>query len=139
MSKKNLQQATPWLLAQDVAAMTRFFVEVLGFHSWIQDEYYAYVTRDDAAVRIGKLSEEGEERVEWGARAWLFYLDVRDVDALVTELRPKLLAAGLAGGEGPVDQSWGKREFWVPVPGGGFIVFGQNIFAVPFTPPPANE
>jgi hypothetical protein len=65
--------------------------------------------------------------VEWGARAWLFYIDVRDVDALVAELRPKLLAAGLDGGEGPKDQSWGKREFWAPLPGGGYVVFGQEI------------
>ncbi len=111
--------------------MTQFFVTVLGFHAWIVDEYYAYVSRDDAAVRIGKLSdragEGAEERVEWGARAWLFYIDVRDVDGLVAELRPRLVAAGLPEGEGPTNQSWGKREYWAPVPGGGFIVFGQEL------------
>jgi predicted enzyme related to lactoylglutathione lyase len=130
MSEKNLLQVTPWLLASDVETMVQFFVEVLGFRAEVQDESYAYVSRDDAAVRIGKLSEgsEGaEERVEWGARAWLFYIDVRDVDALVAEFRPKLQAAGLDGGKGPKDQSWGKREFWAPLPGGGYIVFGQEI------------
>ena len=69
MSEKNLLQVTPWLLATDVAAMSRFFVEVLGFQAWIQDEYYAYVSRDEVAVRIGKLSEERKERLEWGERA----------------------------------------------------------------------
>jgi hypothetical protein len=130
MSEKNLLQVTPWLLARNVAGMVRFFVEVLGFRAEVQDDFYAYVSRDDAAVRIGKLSEGAQgaaERVEWGARAWLFYIDVRDVDALVAELRPKLLAAGLDGGEGPKDQSWGKREFWAPLPGGGYVVFGQEI------------
>ncbi len=134
MSAKNLLQVTPWLLASDVEAMVRFFVEVLGFHAWVQDEFYAYVSRDDAAVRIGKLSEgtdAAEERVEWGARAWLFYIDVRDVDALVAELRPKLQAAGLDGGTGPKDQPWGKREFWAPLPQGGYIVFGQEIAPMP--------
>jgi catechol 2,3-dioxygenase-like lactoylglutathione lyase family enzyme len=75
MSQKNLLQVTPWLLASDVEAMVRFFVEVLGFHAWVQDEFYAYLSRDDAAIRIGKLSagaDGAEERVEWGARAWLF-------------------------------------------------------------------
>ncbi len=130
MSEKNLLQVTPWLLASNVAGMVRFFVEVLGFRAEVQDDFYAYVSRDDAAVRIGKLSEGAQgatERVEWGARAWLFYIDVRDVDALVAELRPKLLEAGLDGGKGPKDQSWGKREFWAPLPGGGYVVFGQEI------------
>jgi len=134
LSEKNLLQVTPWLLSSDVETMVRFFVEVLGFHAWVQDESYAYVSRDDAAVRIGKLSEgtdAAEERVEWGARAWLFYIDVRDVDALVAELRPKLQAAGLDGGKGPKDQPWGKREFWAPLPGGGYIVFGQEMSPVP--------
>jgi catechol 2,3-dioxygenase-like lactoylglutathione lyase family enzyme len=131
MSEKNLLQVTPWLLSNDVAAMTHFFVEVLGFHAWAQDEYYAYVSRDDAAVRIGKLSEPGEESAEWGPRAWLFYVDVRDVDALVSEFRPKLLTAALAAGEGPKNQPWGKREFWAPVPGGGFIIFGQESPKMP--------
>ncbi len=134
MSEKNLLQVTPWLLASDVEKMVWFFVEVLGFRAWVQGEYYAYVSRDDAAGRIGKLSEgpEGaEERVEWGARAWLFYIDVRDVDALVAELRPKLQAAGLDGGKGPKNQPWGKREFWAPLPVGGYIVFGQEIFPMP--------
>ena len=142
MSERNLLQVTPWLLAKDVEGMVRFFVEVLGFHAWVQGEFYAYVSRDDAAVRIGKLSQGDdaeEERVEWGARAWLFYIDVRDVDMLVEELRPKLLAAGLNGGKGPKDQSWGQREFWASLPGGGYIVFGQEISAMPFTPPPAKE
>ncbi len=130
MSEKNLLQVTPWLLTGDVEKMVQFFVDVLGFHAWVQEHDYAYVKRDDAAVRIGKLSEgpEGaDERVEWGARAWLFYIDVRDVDSLVTELRPKLQEAGLAGARGPKDQSWGKREFWAPLPEGGYIVFGQEI------------
>jgi catechol 2,3-dioxygenase-like lactoylglutathione lyase family enzyme len=136
MREKNFLQITPWLLASDVEKMVQFFVEVLGFRAWVQGETYAYVSRDDAAVRIGKLSEVtyADERVEWGVRAWLFYIDVRDVDVLVTELRPKLQAAGLNGGQGPKDQSWGKREFWAPLPGGGYIVFGQEIF-----PPPAGE
>ncbi len=134
MSEKNLLQVTPWLLTVDVLATVRFFSEVLGFDIWVQEEFFAYVSRDAAAVRIGKLSEGDDgaaERVAWGARAWLFYIDVRDVDALVAELRPKLLAAGVGGGEGPKDQSWGKREFWAPLFGGGFIVFGQEIFDIP--------
>ena len=138
MSGKNLLQVTPWLLTSEVENMARFFADVLGFEIREHGEFYAYVQRDDAGVRIGKLSEGAEwaeERVQRGARAWLFYIDVRDVNALVAELRPKLLAAGLAAGEGPVDQSWGQREFWAPVPEGGFVVFGQEMNAMPAQAP----
>ncbi len=139
MHEKNLLQVTPYLLTPDVAAMVRFFVKVLGFHAWVQDDFYAYCSRDEVAVRIGKLSEptgEGvEERVEIGARAWLFYIDVMDVAAVVEEIRPKLLAAGMQSGVGPVDQSWEKREYWAPVPGGGFVIYGQDIARMPMNPP----
>jgi len=54
---------------------------------------------------------------------------VRDLDAVVADVRPKLLAAGMAAGDGPKDQRWGQREWWVPVPEGGLIIFGQELAA----------
>jgi catechol 2,3-dioxygenase-like lactoylglutathione lyase family enzyme len=127
MSENNFLQITPCLSARDVDGMVRFFVEVLGFKAWVHQWDYAYVQREAAAVRIGKASEGPEERHEAGPRAFLMYIDVRDVDAVVEEIRPRLLAAGMAAGHGPKDQSWGQREFWVEVPEGGLVLFGQEI------------
>lgn len=93
----NFIQVTPFLQARDVDAMVRFYVDVLGFRAWVHAWDYAYVQREAAAVRIGKASEEPEERHEAGPRAFLFYIDVRDVAAVVEEVRPRLLAAGMAG------------------------------------------
>ena len=124
----NFIQVTPFISVKDVDAAVRFFVEVLGFHAWVHAWDYAYVQREKAAVRIGKASKGSpEERHEAGPRAFLMYIDVQDVDAVVEEVRPKLLAAGMAAGSGPKDQTWGQREFWVPVPEGGLIIFGQEI------------
>lgn len=83
-----------------------------AFNAWVHARDYAYVQRE-AAVRIGKASEGAEERHEAGPRTFLMYVDVQDVAAVVAEVRPRLLAAGMAGGDGPVDQTWGQREFWV--------------------------
>ncbi len=128
MSDRNLLQVTPFLPMKDLGRAVRFFVEILGFNAVVDTEYYAYLDRDSAAVRLSKLSPDcAEERFEYGPRTWLFYVDVEDVSALVAEIRPKLLGAGHAPGEGPVDQTWGKREWWAPGPEGGFIVFGQEI------------
>ena len=124
---ENVIQITPWLQARDVEAMVRFFVEVLGFKVWVQSWDYAYVQRGPAAVRIGKASDGAQEKHEAGPRAFLFYIDVRDVDAVVEEVRPKLLTAGTVAAQGPKDQSWGQREYWVPVPEGGLVIFGQEI------------
>ncbi len=127
MNDNNIVAITPYLQARDIDAMVRFFVEVLGFKAWVQRWDFAYVQREAAAVRIGKASDGPEERHDAGPRAFLFYLDVRDVDALAEEIRPRLLTAGMSGGQGPKDQSWGQREFWVPLPEGGLILFGQPI------------
>ena len=124
----NFTQITPYLSFKNVDAGVRFFVEVLGFTALVHDQYFAYVQREAAAVRIGKASPDTPEEMHMvGARAFLAYIDVRDVDAVVEEVRPRLLAAGMTGGLGPKDQSWGQREFWVPVPEGGLIIFGQEI------------
>jgi catechol 2,3-dioxygenase-like lactoylglutathione lyase family enzyme len=128
MTMANFMQITPYLSLNDVDAGVRFFVEVLGFTAMVHDQSFAYVQREGAAVRIIKGSPDTpEERFDVGPRAFLMYIDVRDVDAVEEEVRPKLLAAGRAGGSGPKDQTWGQREFWVPVPEGGLIIFGQEI------------
>jgi catechol 2,3-dioxygenase-like lactoylglutathione lyase family enzyme len=96
----NFIRITPYLTVADVDAAVRFFVDILGFKAWVHRWDFAYVQREAAAVRIGKASDGPEERHEVGPRAFLFYIDVRDVAAVVEEVRPKLLAAGMAGGQG---------------------------------------
>ena len=133
----NLQQITPFLQMRDLPSAVRYFTDLLGFHAWVADEYYAYLSREDAAIRLGKASPNNPtERFEYGPRAFLFYLDVEDLAALIEEIRPKLLAAGLSAGDGPVDQTWGQREWWIAGPEGGLIVFGQPYKSMPFAPPP---
>ena len=111
--------------------MVRFFVEILGFSACVHAWDFAYVEREAIGVRIHLASDGLEERHEVGPRAFLFYVDVKDVAAVAQELQPKLSAAGMAIGRGPVDQSWGQREFWVAVPEGGLIIFGQEIVTMP--------
>jgi catechol 2,3-dioxygenase-like lactoylglutathione lyase family enzyme len=128
VSGHNLTQITPMLQVADVGWAVRFFVDVLGFHAWVEAWDYAYLQREGVAVRLHYATPDDEaERQHFGPRAFLFYVDVKDVDALVLEIGPKLAAAGLGAGQGPVDQMWGQREWWVAGPEGGLIVFGQAI------------
>ncbi len=127
MSERNFQQITPVLQVRDVESAVRFFVEVLGFKAWVTMRDYGYVQREGAAVRILLASPDPVERYEYGSRAFLFYVDVRDIAVVVAEVGEKLLARGLPAGEGPVDQTWGQREWWVTGPEGGLVIFGQEI------------
>ena len=133
----NLTEITPFLAMNDLDAAVRFFVEMLGFRVWVHTRDYAYVQRESAAVRLIKASTGEEERFDYGPRAFLFYIDVKDLQVLLEEVRPRLIAAGLSAGQGPVDQTWGQREWWVSGPEGGLIMFGEEIIPRTF-PSPAS-
>jgi len=132
----NFIRITPFMHVQDVDAAVRFFVDVLGFKAWIHvSGSYAYVQREVAAVRIMRASLSPGEEVPPGNRRFMYYIDVEDVAAVVAEVRPRLEAAGLPPGHGPVDQTYGQREFMVVAPDGNLVVFGESIFEMPLTKP----
>ncbi len=107
----NLLQITPYLQMKDLPAAVRYSVDILGFHAWVADDSYAYLSREDAAIRPSRQSPDcAAERFDYGLRTFLFYVDVQDVAALVDDISPRLLAAGLPSGDGPIDQTWGQRE-----------------------------
>ena len=127
----NFIRITPFMHVADVDAAVHFFVGILGFKAWIHLPDYAYVQREVAGIRIMKASTSTGEIPAPGTRAFRYYIDVEDVQAIVDEVRPRLLAAGLPGGHGPVDQTYGQREFMLSAPDGDLVVFGQEIFEMP--------
>jgi hypothetical protein len=56
-----------------------------------------------------------------------YYIDVRDVNGLYTELKPKLDTLPKNDVYGPVDQPYRQRELLVLAPDGNLIAFGQAI------------
>ena len=61
------------------------------------------------------------------AISFAYYIDVRDVDRLYAELKPKLDTLPKGDVYGPVDQSYGQRELLVLAPDGNLLAFGQAI------------
>ena len=53
--------------------------------------------------------------------------DVRDVDALYAELKPKLDTLPPGDVHGPADKPYGQRELLVLAPDGELIVFGMEL------------
>src|SRR5262249_34750220 len=109
----------------DLDAALDFFTRVLGFTVPFQMENYAYLTLDEAGLRL--LAERSATPVTREHARTTVYIDVRDVDALYTELQPRLAALPTEDVQPPVNQYWGMRELSVRMPDGNWLTFGQPI------------
>ncbi|MDP9040064.1 MAG: VOC family protein [Acidobacteriota bacterium] len=123
----NILQITPFMHVADVENAVRFFVEVLGFTAYIEGPSYAYVQREAAGMRILRASTSPGEIPGAGTCAFRYYIDVKDVDAIYAEIKPKVEAWPGSRLHGPVNQPYGQREVMVLAPDGDLVVFGQEI------------
>lgn len=123
--QSNIIQITPFMHVADLEQALAFFTDILGFTTTFRMSNYAYVKLGSAAIRI--LEHSKDSRPPPGDRRFAYYVDVRDVDALYSERKPKLDALPEGDVYGPVDQHYGQRELLVMAPDGNLIVFGQMI------------
>lgn len=121
----NFIQVTPFLHVQDLDAALSFFVDLLGFAAPYRQPGYAYVHRETVGFRL--LEAEEATIKPRGAGGFAYYIDVRDIDAVVAELAPRLAALPPEDVHGPVNQAYGQREFMIRAPDGGILVFGQAL------------
>jgi catechol 2,3-dioxygenase-like lactoylglutathione lyase family enzyme len=125
----NFIQITPFMHVPELEPALAFFTDILGFETLFRVSDYAYVEREGAGIRI--LGPPGSDGVPPGNRRFAYYVDVRDVDALYAELKPRLDTLPAGDVHGPVDQHYHQRELLVLAPDGNLIVFGQAIAAAP--------
>jgi catechol 2,3-dioxygenase-like lactoylglutathione lyase family enzyme len=123
----NFIQVTPFMHVDNLERALVFFTEILGFDTPYRVANYAYVQRDSVAFRI--LQQTGEDGAPPGNRRFAYYIDVRDVDQLHAELKPKLDTLPKGDVYGPANQSYGQRELLVIARDGNLIAFGQAISA----------
>jgi catechol 2,3-dioxygenase-like lactoylglutathione lyase family enzyme len=121
----NFLQITPFIHVPDLDAAISFFEDLLGFRTRVKGGGYAYVEREEIGIRL--LQNHGEDGAPPGNRRFAYYIDVRDVDALHAELKPKLDALPAGDVHGPADKPYGQRELLVLAPDGNLIAFGQAI------------
>jgi catechol 2,3-dioxygenase-like lactoylglutathione lyase family enzyme len=121
----NFIQVTPFMMVEDIERALAFFTGILGFEALYRDGNYAYVHRETVGFRI--LEQTGPEGAPPGNRRFAYYIDVRDVDRLYVELKPKLDTLPKGDVHGPADKSYGQRELLVLAPDGNLLVFGQGI------------
>lgn len=115
---------TPMLPVADKAKSIAFFEETLGFETRVDIDNYAYLRRDDVALRLIEADDGFDPKAE--NRQVHCYIDVDDVDALYAELKPALdrLPAGRV--RAPFDTDYGMRELHVKDEDALLISFGQE-------------
>ena len=121
----NFIQITPFMHVEDLEKALIFFNDILGFETQFRARDYAYVHRETAGMRI--LEQKGADAAPPGTRRFAYYIDVRDVDQLYAELKPKRDTLPTRDVYGPVNQPYGQRELLVLAPDGNLIAFGQAI------------
>lgn len=121
----NFIQITPFIHVPDTRKAVAFFTETLGFSLVFSMDDYAYVEREGVGVRL--LQNHGSDGAPPGNRRFAYYIDVRDVDSLYAELKPRLDLLPARDVHGPADKPYGQRELLVLAPDGNLIAFGQAI------------
>lgn len=125
-----VRRAVPILNVTNMRAAVDFYCAVLGFTADVSDAAaadgpaYASVSLDGNEVHLSTCAGDG-------VRGTAVYFYVDDVDALFRRfLERGLRTPGKPDSpveEGPVDQSWGMREFYVRDPDGNALRFGTPI------------
>jgi catechol 2,3-dioxygenase-like lactoylglutathione lyase family enzyme len=121
----NILQATSVMSVPDLDRAVGFFRDLLGFKVWVNDGGYAYLSRDGCGIRLLDFAAAGASPP--GTRRFGHYFDVRDVDSIAAEVAVRLPQWPDVDVHGPVNQSYGQREFCVLAPDGDLVVFGQAI------------
>ena len=83
-----MQQITPFVPCTSLDRQIAFYREILGFTIVFQADNYAFLRRDDVAIRLVEV-DAGVD-LSHPERQGSFYIDVRDVDALYADLAPRL-------------------------------------------------
>lgn len=116
------------LAVRDLAASTRFYMDVLGFRRDFGDgsDGWSFLSRDGFRVSLGECPEAMPAR-DLGDHSYFVYLIVEGLDAFHAELSAR---GGVEFLSTPTDKPWGMREFGIRTPDGHRIMFGQEILSL---------
>ncbi len=98
-----------------------FYQKALGFRIGVEQEGYAYIVRDDVAIRL-IAAEDCSTTAEQSC-----YICVENIDELYEEMKPGLDNLPEGRVRPPFDQPYGQREFHIKDEDGFLIYFGETI------------
>lgn len=122
-----MHQITPFVPCSDLACQIRFYKDVLGFEVGFDADNYAFLRRDDVAVRLVEVDATVD--LAHPERQQSFYIDVHDVDALYASLATGLATLPSGRVTAPFNQDYGQREFHVTDEDCTLVFFGEGVKA----------
>ncbi len=112
----------PIIKCKDLDKSIFFYTHVLDFEVLNPDEEFPYklLMRESARLDISSID---------GGIASCIYIEVENVDDLFKKFLQRGLDIPDGSGvhNGPIDQTWGMREFYVEDPDQNTLRFGQEI------------
>ncbi|MFA6085557.1 glyoxalase superfamily protein [Mucilaginibacter sp.] len=117
----------PLFKVRDMQTAIRHYTEVLDFRmTWPED------TPESPVVDLGHEQMELQITTHESERLFgsVVYVYVPDVDSLFAKYKSRGLNTDKPGSpvhQGPTDQTWGRREFYVTDADGNTLRFCQNI------------
>ncbi|WP_108837565.1 VOC family protein [Tateyamaria sp. Alg231-49] len=120
-----LTQVTPFVPCTSLQQQIGFYRDILGFSVGFQAENYAFVRRDDVALRLVEVWETVD--LSHPERENSFYVDVVGLDDLFALMKPKLDTLADGRVRAPFDQDYGQREFHVKDEDCTLIFFGEAL------------
>ncbi len=120
-----LHQITPFVPCTSLVKQIAFYRDVLGFVVGYQADNYAFLRRDDIAIRL--IEVDANIDLHQSEREQSFYIDVDGIDELYEALRAKLDALPKGRVRAPFNQDYGQREFHVIDEDCTLIFFGEAV------------
>lgn len=120
-----MHQITPFVPCSDLDRQISFYRDMLGFEVGFQADNYAFLRRDDIAVRL--IGVDDGVDLAHPERQQSFYIDVHDVDALYADLATELATLPSGRVRAPFNQDYGQREFHVIDEDCTLIFFGEAV------------
>ena len=120
-----LTQVTPFVPCTSLEEQIGFYRDILGFSVGFQAENYAFIRRDDVALRLVEVWDTVD--LSHPEREGSFYVDVVGLDDLFALMKPKLDSLAVGRVRPPFDQDYGQREFHVKDEDCTLIFFGEAL------------
>ncbi|MGR3503902.1 bleomycin resistance protein [Pseudaestuariivita sp.] len=120
-----LTQITPFVPCTRLATQIAFYRDCLGFTVGFEADNYAFLRRDDVAVRLVQVDATVD--LTHPERQGSFYIDVTDIDGVYAAMKPALDALPEGRVRAPFDQDYNQREFHVIDEDCTLIFFGEAI------------
>ncbi|MEL7164188.1 MAG: VOC family protein [Pseudomonadota bacterium] len=100
-----------------------FYRDFLGFEMTFEADGYAFLRRDEIAVRL--LEVDPSVDLSHPERQGSFYVDVQGLDEVYAHMKPMLDTLEPGRVRAPFDQDYGQREFHVIDEDCTLIFFGE--------------